>query len=49
MSSCTHLDDVRLTRLHESVEGCEERLATGGQWLHLRICLDCGGVGWRFR
>ena len=29
----------------ESAEGCEECLATGGQWLHLRICLECGKVG----
>jgi uncharacterized UBP type Zn finger protein len=45
MPSCTHLDSVRITRLPESVEGCEECLATGGLWLHLRICLECGKVG----
>jgi uncharacterized UBP type Zn finger protein len=45
MSSCTHLDSVRITRLPESVDGCEECLATGGLWLHLRICLECGKVG----
>jgi hypothetical protein len=45
MTSCTHLDHVRVTQLPESVEGCEECLATGGQWLHLRICLECGRVG----
>ena len=45
MTSCTHLDHVRVTRLPESVDGCEECLATGGQWLHLRICLECGRVG----
>jgi uncharacterized UBP type Zn finger protein len=28
-----------------SVEGCEECLRTGGEWLHLRICLSCGKVG----
>jgi hypothetical protein len=41
MTPCTHLDHVRITRLPESVEGCEECLATGGQWLHLRIRLEC--------
>ena len=45
MASCTHLDRVRVTRLPESVEGCEECLANGGRWLHLRICLECGKVG----
>jgi hypothetical protein len=43
--ACTHLDRVRLTELPESVDGCEDCLATGGRWLHLRICLECGHVG----
>ena len=42
---CTHLDHVRLTRLPESAAGCEDCLAGGTQWLHLRICLECGHVG----
>jgi uncharacterized UBP type Zn finger protein len=42
---CTHLDHVRVTELPEAVEGCEECLAEGGRWLHLRICLECGHVG----
>ena len=25
--------------------GCEECLATGGSWVHLRLCLNCGHVG----
>jgi uncharacterized UBP type Zn finger protein len=45
MASCTHLDTVTVTELPESVEGCEDCLASGGQWLHLRICLGCGHVG----
>jgi uncharacterized UBP type Zn finger protein len=45
MSSCTHLDHVRVTELPEAVDGCEECLAAGGEWLHLRICLECGHVG----
>jgi len=45
VTSCTHLDHVRITRLPETVEGCEECLAIGSQWLHLRICLECGKVG----
>ncbi len=44
-TSCTHLDTVKITELPASVDGCEECLATGGVWLHLRICLQCGHVG----
>lgn len=45
MASCTHLDHVKVTELPESVDGCEECLATGDKWMHLRICLECGHVG----
>lgn len=45
MPSCNHLDSVLITQLPESVAGCEDCLASGGQWLHLRICLECGKVG----
>jgi uncharacterized UBP type Zn finger protein len=44
-SSCTHLDTIEVTELPPSVDGCEECLRTGGVWLHLRICLECGYVG----
>jgi uncharacterized UBP type Zn finger protein len=45
MAQCTHLDQVEVTRLPESTDGCEECLAVGDPWLHLRICLTCGKVG----
>jgi Zn-finger in ubiquitin-hydrolases and other protein len=45
MSDCTHLDHVHLRELPEEVAGCEDCLASGGQWVHLRICLECGHVG----
>ena len=45
MPTCTHLDQIQVTELPESVEGCEECLKTGDPWLHLRICLECGKVG----
>lgn len=45
MPTCTHLDQVQITELPESTEGCEECLKTGDPWLHLRICLTCGKVG----
>jgi hypothetical protein len=45
MPDCAHLNHVQITRLPESVEGCEDCLATGDEWFHLRICLECGHVG----
>jgi uncharacterized UBP type Zn finger protein len=45
MPTCSHLDQIQITKLPESVEGCEECLKTGDPWLHLRICLECGKVG----
>jgi len=42
---CTHLDQIAVRDLPESVEGCEDCLKTGDKWLHLRICLTCGHVG----
>ena len=44
-TTCAHLDSIQITKLPEAVEGCEECLKTGGPWLHLRICLECGKVG----
>jgi uncharacterized UBP type Zn finger protein len=45
MATCTHLDQVVVTQLPETVDGCEDCLLTGDPWLHLRICLECGHVG----
>ena len=28
-----------------SSEGCEDCLATGGRWVHLRMCQQCGHLG----
>jgi uncharacterized UBP type Zn finger protein len=41
---CPHLvgtDDVAPTQ----EDGCEECLAAGTSWVHLRRCLGCGHVG----
>jgi hypothetical protein len=45
MPTCDHADHVLITELPGSVDGCEDCLAAGGRWLHLRICLECGKVG----
>jgi uncharacterized UBP type Zn finger protein len=44
-TSCTHLDTIEITELPPEVAGCEDCLASGGVWLHLRICLTCSHVG----
>ena len=45
MALCEHAAHVRVTRLPEAVDGCEECLQSGDGWVHLRICLECGHVG----
>ena len=44
MPECTHLGVVRDVTPH-TPDGCEECLAAGGSWVHLRLCLECGHVG----
>ena len=41
---CSHLDMIQDVEPH-TTEGCEDCLATGGRWVHLRLCLTCGHVG----
>ena len=43
-TKCSHLDQVRDVQ-PRTPDGCEECLATGGRWVHLRVCLTCGHVG----
>ena len=45
MSRCTHLDQVEILEVPETVAGCEECLAQGMQWVHLRMCQTCGKIG----
>jgi hypothetical protein len=41
---CSHLPDPPYPAAR-TPSGCEECLATGGRWVHLRLCLACGHVG----
>jgi uncharacterized UBP type Zn finger protein len=41
--TCSHLDTVK--DVVPSGTGCEECLRTGGQWVHLRMCMACGHIG----
>ena len=44
-SSCAHLDSIRVVDLPPEVAGCEECLALGTRWVHLRMCQTCGHIG----
>lgn len=41
---CDHLRGLRPVD-PVTPNGCEECLATGGRWVHLRLCMACGHVG----
>lgn len=43
-TSCAHLADVADPPARTPT-GCETCLATGGRWVHLRLCRTCGHVG----
>ena len=43
--ACTHLDRVRLLEPPAEIAGCEECLAIGSGWVHLRMCQTCGKIG----
>jgi uncharacterized UBP type Zn finger protein len=43
MDECTHLDAIREDSA--GADGCEDCLATGDSWVHLRLCMTCGHVG----
>jgi CPA2 family monovalent cation:H+ antiporter-2 len=40
---CTHGDHIREVRA--GTDGCAECLRSGDQWVHLRLCMECGHVG----
>jgi hypothetical protein len=43
-AGCPHLATVN-RKMHPKSKGCEECLAMGDSWVHLRLCLQCGHVG----
>jgi hypothetical protein len=45
MADCTHIDQITHFDPPPEVAGCEECLRIGGQWVHLRMCQECGKVG----
>jgi uncharacterized UBP type Zn finger protein len=45
LTTCAHLEQVRFLALPDVIYGCEECLAGGGRWVHLRMCQTCGRIG----
>ncbi len=43
MTTCTHLDQIKLVKPHSN--GCADCIALGDRWVHLRMCRTCGYVG----
>ncbi len=42
---CPHITADLQVHKANTPRGCEECLATGGRWVHLRLCAECGHVG----
>lgn len=42
--SCEHFDSMSAIE-PATTEGCEDCLAMGSTWVHLRLCMACGHVG----
>jgi uncharacterized UBP type Zn finger protein len=48
VNACAHLTAAAAatdTPEPTTPQGCQECLAEGGRWVHLRLCLTCGHVG----
>jgi uncharacterized UBP type Zn finger protein len=43
--TCSHLDQIERIELPAEIAGCEDCLAIGGTWVHLRMCQSCGHIG----
>jgi uncharacterized UBP type Zn finger protein len=42
--ACAHLTAIKDVE-PRTPAGCEECLAMGDSWVHLRLCMSCGNVG----
>jgi hypothetical protein len=41
--ACGHIESVQEVKKPQRRE-CEDCVRTGGRWMHLRTCQDCGGT-----
>lgn len=44
MAVCSHIEGLGPIQAR-TPDGCEDCLAAGDRWVHLRMCLSCGHVG----
>jgi len=44
MTTCTHIDQISILELPAEIAGCEDCLAIGSSWVHLRMCQSCGHI-----
>ena len=42
--ACEHLTSLTVAE-PTTTAGCEDCIAIGGRWVHLRMCMTCGHVG----
>jgi hypothetical protein len=42
-TECAHVAEIHAVT--PSADGCEDCLAIGDTWFHLRLCLHCGHMG----
>lgn len=46
MTACAHIKDGAADPQPQASEGCQDCVAIGERnWVHLRLCLECGHVG----
>ena len=45
MNDCPHVAELGPEPAPSTTQGCEDCLAAGSSWVHLRLCLSCGKVG----
>jgi len=43
-AGCAHIRSITSVK-HAKRHECEECVKTGSQWVHLRICQECGVIG----
>jgi len=41
--ACAHIDAIETVK-HPKRRECEECVKSGGEWVHLRTCQECGGT-----
>ncbi len=45
MPTCAHVRQIERFEIPGEIPGCEECLAQGMSWVHLRMCQTCGHIG----